>query len=160
MHCITYFITYSFQPRYIWVFPPTVFFHGIFQRVFPPRYIPAEVDHGTGIPGTGTFLLHQGIQRRIGFTVMYDNEGAAAPHGGGEEGDDRGGLGEGRGGLGLIWRDARELVVGRVRNTPDWRASVADSPVLSLSMLPAHYIKQDGDDRSAPPPDIKFSSAP
>jgi len=98
--------------------------------------VPVEVDHTLGVPGTGTFLLHQGIQRRIGFTVMHDSAGAGA------------GAGVG----GMLWRDVRELVAGRVRSGPDWR-SAADcnetSSVLSLSLLPAHYIRQTGDDRCA-----------
>jgi len=84
-----------------------------------------EVDHGPGVPGTGTFLLHQGIQRRIGFTLMHDRAAG-----------------------GMIWNDVRELVAGRVRSGAEWRsADDADSAVLSLSLLPAHYIQQDGDDR-------------
>lgn len=81
-----------------------------------------EVDHGLGVPGSGTFLLHQGIQRRIGMTVMTAG--------------------------GMIWRDVRELVAGRVRSSPEWRSADADSAVLSLSLLPAHYIQQNADDTS------------
>jgi len=83
-----------------------------------------EVDHGLGVPGTGTFLLHQGIQRRIGFTVMHDQAAG-----------------------GMIWHDVRELVAGRVRSGPEWRSADTDSAVLSLNLLPAHYIQQNGDDR-------------
>jgi hypothetical protein len=92
-----------------------------------------EVDHGQGVPGTGTFLLHQGIQRRIGVTVMHDP---------GATGGARGRLGRG-----MIWQDVRELVAGRVRNAPDWRTGAPESAVLSLNLLPAHYIQPEGDDR-------------
>jgi kinesin family protein 1 len=92
------------------------------------EYVPVEVDHGQCVPGNGTFLLHQGIQRRIAFTVMHDVED--------------------RGAGGMIWHDVRELVAGRVRSGPDWRSSAGtESAVLSLNLLPAHYIQQAGDDR-------------
>uniref|UniRef100_H3CNW4 Uncharacterized protein n=1 Tax=Tetraodon nigroviridis TaxID=99883 RepID=H3CNW4_TETNG len=37
-------------------------------------YIPAEVDHRGGGPAQGTFLLHQGLQRRIIVTVVHESE--------------------------------------------------------------------------------------
>lgn len=111
------------------------------------RYLPVEVDHGTGIPGTGTFLLHQGIQRRIGVTLMHDpgSTGVGSGGGGGKPRQAR----RRPGGRTMIWQDVRELVAGRVRSAPDWRAGCPESAVLSLSLLPAHYIQPDGDDRSS-----------
>uniref|UniRef100_A0A670YI69 plus-end-directed kinesin ATPase n=1 Tax=Pseudonaja textilis TaxID=8673 RepID=A0A670YI69_PSETE len=53
------------------------------------EYIPAIVDHTGGLPCQGTFLLHQGIQRRITITIIH------------EKGNE------------LHWKDVRELVVGR-----------------------------------------------
>uniref|UniRef100_A0A8C6Y090 plus-end-directed kinesin ATPase n=1 Tax=Naja naja TaxID=35670 RepID=A0A8C6Y090_NAJNA len=53
------------------------------------EYIPAIVDHSGGLPCQGTFLLHQGIQRRITITIIH------------EKGNE------------LHWKDVRELVVGR-----------------------------------------------
>jgi len=85
-----------------------------------------QVDHGLGVPGTGTFLLHQGIQRRIGMTVMHEKTGGA-----------------------MLWHDVRELVAGRVRTAPQWRSADTDCAVLSLSLLPAHYLQHSDDDRSA-----------
>src|SRR6218665_1921074 len=87
------------------------------------RYVPVEVDHSVGIPGTGTFLLHQGIQRRLGFTVVLEDDSA------------------------MIWRDVKELMVGRVRKTLDWRSTANDGAALSLNLLPAHYIKPSHDER-------------
>ena len=85
--------------------------------------MPSVVDHSEEMPSTGTFLLHQGIQRRIAVTICHEN------------------------GPDLIWRDIRELVVGRIRNTPEWNEPDGENNVLSLGLFPAHYIQQPGDDR-------------
>jgi len=85
----------------------------------------ANVDHSEDLPGTGTFLLHQGIQRRIALTIVHEN------------------------GPDLIWQDIREMVVGRIRNTSEWKEPDVEHTVLSLNLLPAHYIQQNGDDRCA-----------
>uniref|UniRef100_A0A672N198 plus-end-directed kinesin ATPase n=1 Tax=Sinocyclocheilus grahami TaxID=75366 RepID=A0A672N198_SINGR len=79
-------------------------------------YIPAVVDHRGGMPCHGTFLLHQGIQRRITVTIAH------------ETGND------------IEWKEVKELVIdvmvnvqakfqmtqrffysflGRIRNTPE-----------------------------------------
>jgi kinesin family protein 1 len=83
----------------------------------------SSVDHSDGSPCQGTFLLHQGIQRRIAVTVVHEN------------------------GPDLIWRDIRELVVGRVRNTPDWNEPDVEHTVLSLNLFPVHYIQHPDDER-------------
>ncbi|XP_078498390.1 kinesin-like protein KIF1B isoform X4 [Lissotriton helveticus] len=80
------------------------------------EYIPAVVDHSNGQPCQGTFLLHQGIQRRITVTIIH------------ERGNE------------LHWKDVRELVVGRVRNKPEVDESAADA-VLSLNIISAKYLK-------------------
>ena len=87
-------------------------------------YVSVSVDHNGELPCAGTFLLHQGIQRRLVVTIVH------------ESGPD------------LIWRDIKELVVGRIRTTPEWKEVDGANTVLSLNLLPAHYIKQPGDDRS------------
>lgn len=87
------------------------------------EYVPACVDHSEELPTNGNFLLHQGIQRRIAITIVHEN------------------------GPDLIWRDVRELVVGRIRTSPEWTERDAESTVLSLSLFPAHYIQPQGDDR-------------
>jgi len=51
-------------------------------------YIPAVVDHRGGMPCMGTFLLHQGIQRRITVTLLHET------------------------GSHIRWKEVRELVVG------------------------------------------------
>ncbi|XP_074661847.1 kinesin-like protein unc-104 [Tubulanus polymorphus] len=87
------------------------------------EYLPAVVDHSEEMPCTGTYMLHQGIQRRIAIMIVHEN------------------------GPDLLWRDVKELVVGRIRNTPDYRETDSENSVLSLSLLPAHYMTQKDDDR-------------
>ncbi|KAF5898448.1 kinesin-like protein KIF1A isoform X15, partial [Clarias magur] len=50
-------------------------------------YIPAAVDHRGGMPCHGTFLLHQGIQRRVTVTIVHETGGD------------------------INWKEVRELVV-------------------------------------------------
>ncbi|XP_026010243.1 kinesin-like protein KIF1B isoform X22 [Astatotilapia calliptera] len=80
------------------------------------EYIPAIVDHSGGLPCHGTYLLHQGIQRRITVTLIHEK------------------------GSELHWKDVRELVVGRIRNKAEVDDSAADA-VLSLNIISAKNIK-------------------
>ncbi|XP_037832880.1 kinesin-like protein KIF1B isoform X4 [Kryptolebias marmoratus] len=80
------------------------------------EYIPAIVDHSAGLPCHGTYLLHQGIQRRITVTLIHEK------------------------GSELHWKDVRELVVGRIRNKPEVDDGAADA-VLSLNIISAKNIK-------------------
>ncbi|XP_077075277.1 kinesin-like protein KIF1B isoform X22 [Siphateles boraxobius] len=80
------------------------------------EYIPAVVDHTGGLPCHGTYLLHQGIQRRITVTLIHEK------------------------GSELHWKDVRELVVGRIRNKPEVDDSAADA-VLSLNIISAKNLK-------------------
>ncbi|XP_072282955.1 kinesin-like protein KIF1B isoform X3 [Pyxicephalus adspersus] len=86
------------------------------------EYIPAVVDHSGGLSCQGTFLLHQGIQRRITVTIIH------------EKGNE------------LHWKDVRELVVGRVRNKAEVDDSAADA-VLSLNIISAKYLKSHSSSR-------------
>ncbi|XP_072896828.1 kinesin-like protein KIF1A isoform X20 [Hemitrygon akajei] len=88
------------------------------------EYIPAVVDHRGGMPCHGTFLLHQGIQRRITVTIVH------------ETGSD------------IHWKEVRELVVGRIRNTPESDDSVIDPNILSLNILTAGYTHPSLEDRT------------
>ncbi|XP_067898005.1 kinesin-like protein KIF1A isoform X4 [Heterodontus francisci] len=88
------------------------------------EYIPAVVDHRGGMPCHGTFLLHQGIQRRITITIVH------------ETGSD------------IRWKEVRELVVGRIRNTPESDDSVIDPNILSLNILTAGYVHPSLEDRT------------
>ncbi|XP_041647232.1 kinesin-like protein KIF1A isoform X16 [Cheilinus undulatus] len=86
-------------------------------------YIPAVVDHRGGMPCHGTFLLHQGLQRRITVTIVHESGGD------------------------IEWRDIRELVVGRLRNTPEADETIIDPNILSLNILAAGYVRPMQDDR-------------
>ncbi|XP_043097342.1 kinesin-like protein KIF1A isoform X13 [Puntigrus tetrazona] len=86
-------------------------------------YIPAVVDHRVGMPCHGTFMLHQGIQRRVTVTIVH------------ESGQD------------IKWKEVRELVVGRIRNTPEADETIIDPNILSLNILSAGYIHPAQDDR-------------
>ncbi|KAL6265060.1 hypothetical protein P5V15_005151 [Pogonomyrmex californicus] len=47
-----------------------------------------------------------------------------------------------------IQRHVRELVVGRIRNTPEPEEEDNDSSVLSLGLFPGEYLEVPGDDRT------------
>ncbi|XP_029987595.1 kinesin-like protein KIF1A isoform X11 [Sphaeramia orbicularis] len=85
-------------------------------------YIPAVVDHRGGMPCHGTFLLHQGLQRRITVTIVHESGGD------------------------IEWNDVRELVVGRLRNTPEADETIIDPNILSLNILSAGYVRPLQDD--------------
>ncbi|XP_076846546.1 kinesin-like protein KIF1A isoform X18 [Brachyhypopomus gauderio] len=87
-------------------------------------YIPAAVDHRGGMPCHGTFLLHQGIQRRVTVTIVHESGGD------------------------IKWKEVRELVVGRIRNTPEADESIIDPNILSLNILSAGYVHPAPDDRT------------
>nr|XP_046247803.1 kinesin-like protein KIF1A isoform X17 [Scatophagus argus] len=87
-------------------------------------YIPAVVDHRGGMPCHGTFLLHQGLQRRIAVTIVHESGGD------------------------IEWKDIRELVVGRLRNTPEADETIIDPNILSLNILCAGYVRPMQDDRT------------
>ncbi|XP_056270570.1 kinesin-like protein KIF1A isoform X1 [Pseudoliparis swirei] len=86
-------------------------------------YIPTVVDHRGGMPCHGTFLLHQGLQRRITVTIVHESGGD------------------------MEWKDIRELVVGRLRNTPEADETIIDPNILSLNILSASYVRPMRDDR-------------
>lgn len=87
-------------------------------------YIPAVVDHRGGMPCMGTFLLHQGIQRRITVTLLHET------------------------GSHIRWKEVRELVVGRIRNTPETDEALIDPNILSLNILSSGYVHPAQDDRT------------
>ncbi|XP_027446154.1 kinesin-like protein KIF1A isoform X10 [Zalophus californianus] len=100
-------------------------------------YIPAVVDHRGGMPCMGTFLLHQGIQRRITVTLLHET------------------------GSHIRWKEVRELVVGRIRNTPETDESLIDPNILSLNILSSDYIHPAQDDRQfldSDMPSVSFGS--
>ncbi|CAB3253141.1 unnamed protein product [Arctia plantaginis] len=85
-------------------------------------YVPAVVEHSDELPCRGLFLLHQGIQRRIRITILH------------EPSQD------------LQWSDVRELVVGRIRNTPEANEDTSDGDedgALSLGLFPGERPSLD-----------------
>ncbi|XP_071198432.1 kinesin-like protein KIF1A isoform X19 [Salvelinus alpinus] len=87
-------------------------------------YIPAGVDHRGGMPCHGTFMLHQGIQRRVTVTIVHETGGD------------------------IEWKDVRELVVGRIRNSPEGDDAIIDPNILSLNILSAGSVKPMQEDRT------------
>ncbi|KAL0821598.1 hypothetical protein ABMA28_005050 [Loxostege sticticalis] len=79
-------------------------------------YVPAQVvEHSDDLPCRGLFVLHQGIQRRIRITILHEPSSD------------------------LQWADVRELVVGRIRNTPEANEDTTDGEedgALSLGLFP------------------------
>ncbi|XP_026321724.1 kinesin-like protein unc-104 isoform X4 [Hyposmocoma kahamanoa] len=79
------------------------------------EYVPAVVEHSDDLPCRGLFVLHQGIQRRIRITILHEPS------------------------QNLVWSDVRELVVGRIRNTPEANEDTTDGDedgALSLGLFP------------------------
>uniref|UniRef100_A0AAZ3Q237 plus-end-directed kinesin ATPase n=1 Tax=Oncorhynchus tshawytscha TaxID=74940 RepID=A0AAZ3Q237_ONCTS len=87
-------------------------------------YVPAGVDHRGGMPCHGTFMLHQGIQRRVTVTIVHETGGD------------------------IEWKDVRELVVGRIRNSPEGDDAIIDPNILSLNILSAGHVKPMQEDRT------------
>ncbi|KAH7644362.1 kinesin-like protein [Dermatophagoides farinae] len=89
------------------------------------QYLPVVVDHNDDTPCRGTFLLHQGIQRRIRVTIMHHPD------------------------FDVHFRDLRELVIGRVRTHLDCSDfdDENDSSVLSLSLFFSEHLEQLEDGR-------------
>ncbi|KAH9425004.1 hypothetical protein DERP_009229 [Dermatophagoides pteronyssinus] len=89
------------------------------------QYLPVVVDHNDDTPCRGTFLLHQGIQRRIRVTIMNHPD------------------------FDIHFRDLRELVIGRVRTYPDCSDfdDENDPSVLSLSLFFSEHLEPLDDGR-------------
>uniref|UniRef100_A0A7N8WZS6 plus-end-directed kinesin ATPase n=1 Tax=Mastacembelus armatus TaxID=205130 RepID=A0A7N8WZS6_9TELE len=84
------------------------------------HFIPSK----SGMPCHGTFLLHQGIQRRITVTIAH------------ETGND------------IEWKEVKELVIGRIRNTPEADETIIDPNILSLNILSSGYFWPKHDDKT------------
>ena len=100
------------------------------QSNFPPisassgEYVPVLVDHSDDLACRGQFFLHHGLQRRIRLTIVHERAD-------------------------LRWRDVRELVVGRIRTTPDSMIDDdEDGSILSLGLFPGEILEVPGDDRT------------
>lgn len=83
------------------------------------EYISVLVDHEDETPCKATFLMHQGIQRRIRLTLLHDDD----PD--------------------VTWKEIRELVVGRVRTEAEISDDFEDDydeSILSLSLFPGEQL--------------------
>ena len=75
------------------------------------------VDHSDDLPCRGVYFLHHGLQRRIRITIVHDRT------------------------KDLKWKDVRELVVGRIRVTPESDIDDdLDGSVLSLGLFPGIFL--------------------
>ena len=84
------------------------------------EYLPVPVDQLTG-----SFLLHQGIQRRIRITIVHEPTTE------------------------LKWKDIREVIAGRIRNTPEsFVDEFDDAGALSLGIFPGEMLEVRNDDRT------------
>jgi len=89
------------------------------------EYVPVLVDHSDELACRGQFFLHHGLQRRIRLTIVHERVGE------------------------LRWRDVRELVVGRIRTSPDSMLDDdEDGSILSLGLFPGEILEVPGDDRT------------
>lgn len=83
------------------------------------EYVPVLVDQLSG-----SFLLHQGIQRRIRITIVHEPTTE------------------------LRWKDIREVISGRIRNTPESHDEFDDAGALSLGIFPFEMLEVRNDDRT------------
>ncbi|CAL8148135.1 unnamed protein product [Orchesella dallaii] len=94
------------------------------------EYLPCTITHGDHLPCRGVFVLHQGIQRRIRITIVHETD------------ED------------VKWRDVREVLVGRIRTTPECKmedefgSEEQDNHVLSLGLFPGEYLECLSEDKT------------
>ncbi|CAH8438420.1 unnamed protein product [Schistosoma intercalatum] len=102
------------------------------------EYAPVPVDRLDETPCQGVFLIHQGIQRRLAITLVHefldpiksdriDNQLNCSQT--------------------CLFQGIHEVVVGRVRENPEWLDSDEHTHILSLSLLPAQQIHETSSDR-------------
>ncbi|CAG2102727.1 unnamed protein product [Medioppia subpectinata] len=84
------------------------------------EYNPVVVDHDDDTPCRGTFLLHQGIQRRIRITIVYEPDSE------------------------VVFKDIREVVIGRIRTQAECLDidDESDSSIISLGLFGGEYLEK------------------
>ncbi|CAF4336187.1 unnamed protein product, partial [Adineta steineri] len=96
----------------------------IFELSPNGEYVAVTVDHSDDIQCSGRFILHQGIQRRIGITLCHESS------------------------CELIWKNIHEVVIGRIRNQlDDKKKDDDDDEILSLNIISSQYIEKQHDKR-------------
>lgn len=88
------------------------------------EYNPVFVDRSDAEPYKTAFLLHQGIQRKLCITLVHEEDPM------------------------VMWKDVLEVLVGRIRNTPDAQADdETQDSAQSLAIFSGKYLKQPIDGR-------------
>ncbi|CAG2164937.1 unnamed protein product [Oppiella nova] len=84
------------------------------------EYNPVVVDHNDDTACRGTFLLHQGIQRRIRITIIYEPDAE------------------------VVFKEIREVVIGRIRTQADCPDTddETDSSIISLGLFAGEYLEK------------------
>ena len=81
------------------------------------------VSQSDELPCCGTFLLHQGIQRRVVLTIVQDGR------------------------TDLQWMDVHALTIGCVRNTSEQKTMEGERGILSLNATVVPCTRQHEDTR-------------
>lgn len=87
------------------------------------EYDPVVVDHHDNTPCRGTFLLHQGIQRRIRITIIFEPDSE------------------------VEFTEVREVVIGRIRTQAECLDidDEDDPSIISLGLFGGEYLdRMDG----------------
>lgn len=89
------------------------------------EYNPVFVDRSDPEPHNTAFLLHQGIQRKLCITLVHEEDPL------------------------IVWGDVREVLVGRIRTSPEAQIDEDDSNLnaQSLAIFSGKYLKQPIDGR-------------
>lgn len=90
------------------------------------EYNPVFVDRSDTESHKAAFLLHQGIQRKLCVTLVHEEDPM------------------------IVWKDVREVVVGRIRGSPEAQLDDEDDSqinIQSLAIFSGKYLKQPIDGR-------------
>ncbi|CAF1293104.1 unnamed protein product, partial [Adineta ricciae] len=96
----------------------------IFELSPSGEYVAVTVDHSDDTPCSGRFILHQGIQRRIGITLCHEPTSD------------------------VNWKSINEVIVGQIRSQSDYTHDEIDGEVLSLNIVSSQYIQRQHDKRT------------
>lgn len=90
------------------------------------QYEPVAVDRSDPEPHRAAFLLHQGIQRKLCVTLLHEEDQI------------------------ITWGDVREVLVGRIRTTPESDPNLENADDMnpqSLAIFSGKYFQQPVDGR-------------
>ena len=86
-------------------------------------YVSTSVSHSEDLPCCGTFILHQGIQRRVALTIVQDGR------------------------TNLQWMGIHALTIGSVRITRERQQTEEDDSLLTLNATVVPCTRQRDDSR-------------